>query len=468
MSTSELKQLKHLFANQGCNEILIKPLALNQDNEKNQIYLGYNHQFFSIIPGKVSFRAASESKSKTSSSAGKSIIENAINLVWIEEGKEPAPAPNSKIIDYFQYPEMRLSGFLSDCKNPPDALRRNRQDVYGRRVLVLGVAGEKVFGTVVTDKECSFIEELLSQPTWPVHNLFRAITLTSHSQNDEKLTSQMETTLQTLITIDPTQLLKELRVLGGIDHPSTVLKSVGGPLLPFKGTQGAGWTLESLLGVPRNSSGAPDKYGFELKAFLSTKITLMTPEPNFGCRYEKGLKAFLNKYGWAGTKNDGSLRFNGKHSTSNTYKKSGLKLEIEHWNYETNSPDGNGSPNVLLINPKTRSLAAGWTFEKLAEKWGRKHAGAMFVQANKFLALGEKLPSKYSFGPDVYCGLGTSALHLMKAIASGLVYLDPGDRININGEEKKRTQWRIDKGRGITFGQTLAPLYDEMTRYEIS
>ena len=56
----------------------------------------------------------------------------------------------------------------------------------------------------------------------------------------------------------------------------------------------------------------------------------------------------------------------------------------------------------------------------------------------------------------------------MKSIALGLVYLDPGDRINAAGEEKKRTQWRIAKGRGLTFGQTLAPLYDEMTQYEIS
>ena len=33
----------------------------------------------------------------------------------------------------------------------------------------------------------------------------------------------------------------------------------------------------------------------EIKAFLSTTITLMTPEPDFGYRYEQGLTSFLYK-----------------------------------------------------------------------------------------------------------------------------------------------------------------------------
>ena len=468
MTFSTINRLKYAFAQQGCNEILIKPLALNQDNEKNQIYLGHSNELFSIIPGTVAFRGASESTSKNASVVGRSIIENSITLLWLNEGKEPSLAPNARIIDYFQYPEMRLSGFLSGCKNPPDSLRRDHQDAYGQRVLVLGISEEKVFATVISQKEDSFVAHLLSQPEWPAHPLFRSMQLAPVEPAEETQVSEYARTLVNAITIDPKKLLEELRKIGGYKHPSTVLKSVGEPLMPFRGTQGAGWTLESILGIPRNSSGNPDKYGFELKTYLSTKITLMTPEPNFGVRYEKGLKTFLKEFGWVGAKNDGSLRFNGKHSTVNVYKKSGLKLELEHWNYESNSPDGKGSPNVLLINPLTKEIAAGWTFEKLAEKWGRKHAGAMFVQANKFIQDEGTLPSHYSYGPDAYCGLGTSPLHLMKSIALGLVYLDPGDRINAAGEEKKRTQWRITKGRGRTFGQTLAPLYDEMTQYEIS
>ena len=86
--------------------------------------MGYSLELLSLIPGKVSFRTPSESKAKPGSKVGKSIVEHALEFYWIEDGKAPAIAPRAKIIDYFQYPEMRFSGFLSGCVNPPDALRR--------------------------------------------------------------------------------------------------------------------------------------------------------------------------------------------------------------------------------------------------------------------------------------------------------------------------------------------------------
>lgn len=452
MSYSSFRSLTKSFESLGCSEILIKYLAVNQDNEKNQIYLGYSLELLSILPGKVSFRTPSESKNKSGSNAGQPIVEHAMEFYWIEDGMAPAIAPKAKIIDYFQYPEMRFSGFLSGCKHPPDSLRRDSQDEYGRRVLILGVSGQKVYGTVVTDKTSDLVDEIIQLPDWPIHRMFKYL--------------QISTTVEEFVSHD--QLLHELKIIGSTSqYESQILRSLGGVTEPFRGTQGAGWTLEALLGIPRNSSGLPDKYGFELKAFLSTTITLMTPEPNFGFRHDAGLTAFLKKYGWPGTKNDGSQRFNGKHSTLNVYKKSGLKLEIENWDLTLNSPTGTGSPNVLLIEPRSREIAAGWTFEKLAEKWGKKHAGAMYVKAHKYMQEPRPLASHYSFGPEVYCGQGTSALLFLKAIGLGAVYLDPGDRINEQGEEKKRTQWRVSKGRGVNFNSTLAPLYDEMQVFEI-
>jgi hypothetical protein len=440
------------FEELGCSEILIKPLAANQDNEKNQIYMGYSLELLSILPGKVSFRASSESKAKPGSKLGKAIVEHALEFYWIENGKSPAFAPKAKIIDYFQYPEMRFSGFLSGCANPPDALRRDSQDEYGRRVLILGISNQKVYGTVLTDKTSNLVSELIEKAPWPIHGMFRHLKITGSTQSE----------------INPDQLIDELRSLGSKSrYESQILRTIGGTTEPFRGSQGAGWTLEALLGIPRNSSGLPDKYGFEIKAFLSTTITLMTPEPNFGYRHEMGLTAFLKKFGWPGTKNDGSQRFNGKHTTLGVYKKSGLKLEIENWDWNSNSPTGKGSPNVLLIDPISTEIAAGWTFEKLAEKWGKKHAGAMYVTAHKYMEEPGPLASHYSFGPEVFCGRGTSALLLLKAIGQGVVYLDPGDRVNEEGEEKKRTQWRVSKSRGTSFTSTLSPLYHEMQTFEI-
>ncbi len=452
MSFSTMASLKNAFSKSNCKEVIVKLLATNQDNEKNQVYFGYSKELLSLFPSKVSFRSPSESRSKSSSVAGKPILEHAFKLYWLSEHAEPALAPNAKIIDYFQYPEMRFSGFLSGCSNPPDSLRRDSQDSYGRRVLVMGISEDSVFGTVLTDTDCNFIEELISLPHWLNSKMFLQLKLESNLIQE----------------ISPDLLLKELREIGSIEkYESRVLRRVGDSSEPFNGTQGAGWTLEALLGIPRNSSGLPDKYGFELKAFLSTTITLMTPEPDFGYRHDEGLSAFLHKFGWPGTKNDGSQRFNGKHNTLGTYKKSGLKLEIENWDLVKNSPTGHGEPNVSLIDPTSGEIAAGWSFTKLAEKWGRKHAGAMYVTAHKYKSKPGPFATHYSYGVDVHCGQGTSAILLLEAIGLGVVYLDPGDRVNESGEEKKRTQWRISKGRGTTFASTLAPLYDQMKTFQI-
>lgn len=452
MSFSNIASLKSTFSKTNCKEVIVKLLATNQDNEKNQVYLGYSKELLSLFPSKVSFRSSSESQAKSGSEVGKSILEHKFNLYWLSGNNEPALAPNAKIIDYFQYPEMRLSGFLSGCSNPPDALRRDSQDSYGRRVLVMGISDDSVFGVVLTDKDCNFIDELIALPIWLNSKMFR------HLKLDSRLNQEINSEL----------LLKELRAIGSKKkYESQVLRAVDTIPESFRGTQGAGWTLEALLGIPRNSSGLPDKYGFEIKAFLSSTITLMTPEPDFGYRHDEGLTAFLHKFGWPGTKNDGSQRFNGRHNTLATYGKSGLKLEIENWDLLKNEPTGVGEPNVLLINPLNGDIAAGWSFTKLAEKWGRKHAGAMYVTAHKYKSEPGPFATHYSYGEDVYCGQGTSALLLLKAIGLGAVYLDPGDRVNESGEEKKRTQWRISKGRGSTFDFSLAQLYDQMKTFQI-
>ena len=177
MSYANLELLKQNFKDLGCKEVIVKLLAQNQDNEKNQIYMGYSNELLSLFPGKVSFRTPSESRSKSGSVAGKAIVEHRFEFYWIENGKAPALAPKAKIIDYFQYPEMRFSGFLSGCANSPDALRRDSQDGYGRRVLVLGFADDRVYGTVLTDKTSTLVNQVLMAPSWPNHEMFKRLSL---------------------------------------------------------------------------------------------------------------------------------------------------------------------------------------------------------------------------------------------------------------------------------------------------
>ena len=123
MSFSTFAKMTDQFANLGCTELLVKPLSLHQDNEKNQIYLGSSsNEMMSILPGQQNFRNASSSTLKRKSNTKSLIIETALKFSWINEGSEPSLAPFTKIIDYFQYPEIRLSGFLRGSNNPPDAL----------------------------------------------------------------------------------------------------------------------------------------------------------------------------------------------------------------------------------------------------------------------------------------------------------------------------------------------------------
>lgn len=452
MAFTTYAKMRKAFIDRGCSELLIKQLSPHQDNEKNQVYLGgSSNELISILPGEDKLRSKSTSVAKKRSNTRFLIIEKSIKLFWLNESEPEAYAPHAKIINYFQYPEIRLSGFLRGCPNPPDALRRDNQHSYGRRFLVLGISGEEIYATVVTDMQREIIQKILPLPKWEPYKLFKVLTLTKASSP----------------LIDPTKLLAEIRLLSGKKYEGCSLKERGQKPQPYFASNGAGYTLEALLDIPKNSNSGPDKYGFEIKAFTRNRITLMTPEPDFGYRYEQGLTAFLHQFGWPGTKKDGSHRFNGKHNTLRAYPLSNLKLEILHWDAVHGVPTGKGNPDVILVDNDTREIAAGWTFTKLSASWSKKHAGGMYVQATRAQPLRTAKPPRYSFGPEIHCGIGTSPLYLLKAISEGRIYLDPGDRVDSIGQEKKRTQWRIDKPRGVKLSEALSHLYDDMKTYQI-
>ena len=120
-----------IFQSLGVDVLYFKELSLKQDNDKNQIYLGSDSidGMVNIFPSSLVKIGVSKSKRKRKSTFGKAMIAAKLNFFWLDKNNNLNPAPNTKIIDYFQYPEVRLSGFLQNCKNPPDALRRTKQRV---------------------------------------------------------------------------------------------------------------------------------------------------------------------------------------------------------------------------------------------------------------------------------------------------------------------------------------------------
>jgi hypothetical protein len=110
-----LKKLKSLFADNGCNKIYIKKLSPN-DNSKNQVYFGGSFEILNILP-------ISEIKNEEAGDWNKERFKASINFSWISDDGNIYPAPNSQLILYPKYPEVRFSGFLAKCCKKWNCLR---------------------------------------------------------------------------------------------------------------------------------------------------------------------------------------------------------------------------------------------------------------------------------------------------------------------------------------------------------
>ena len=444
--------LVEAFKDLGCEKVFTKLLSPNQDNEKNQIYLGTEDWLLAVFPGELTYSSKSESKVKRHSAPGVGKLVLNLEFSWLWADGSTNHAPHGKIIYYFQYPEIRFSGFLRGAVRSPRALRRDEQDAYGRRVLVLGIRGDKVLGVVVTDSDgTGLVDELNQLNPVPGQSLIKVLPLP-------------RTSTSTNLPL----LLKELEVLAGAWQPAQFFgKHDSAPKLR-QAQQGSGWTLEALLGIRNNNVSGPDKHGYEIKA-LSPRgpLSLITTEPDLGLRHELGLTEYLNRFGWPGTKNDGSHRFNGEHNTKRPYKRSGAIVIIDHWDPKLNAPDGTGTPEVKLVEQRSDEVIAGWTLDLLKKKWGNKHEGCVYVEYTRQPTKGG-LPTHYRFGDLVYCGLGTSVNHLLRALSSSTVYFDPGDRVLSDGSVKGRWQWRIKNTKGLPLAKRLPALYNAWYSYRIS
>jgi hypothetical protein len=450
MEISSIQRLKSVFAGFGVEDILIKVLAQHQDNEKNQIVIaGRSPQLISLLPGNKRFGIESKSKKKSHSNYGASKIEVDLDFYWFDSGGIPQRAPGAKVIDYFQYPEIRLSGFMRSCSIAPDSLRRDRQQKYGRRALALGISGNKIYATVVTEAGGTLINGIAKLPGWGNGTLFKILS-SGHSASN---------------LLDETKLLNELRTLSGNLWSGRRLASLGSAPISYNATNGGGYTLEALLHVPSNAISGPDKYGFELKSVSGSPMSLMTTEPDYGYRHDYGVKAFLNKYGWKSTKTSGKTVFYGKHDTLKINSKSKLKLVLENWDSLSNMPNGAGDPNLLLLDKKD-AIAAAWSFSHLSKSWSNKHGGAMFVQTKCVTSSGVR---SYLFGPIVWSGIGTDPIMLLQQISLGNLYIDPGDSMYGNSSPHPRTQWRVAIGRGSKgdWSRTLTPFYNSLSKHSL-
>lgn len=449
MSFKSFQEIIEIFSSKGVETLYVKRLAHKQDNEKNQIYLGNSQGVNSIVnlfPSKLSYGLPSESIKKRKSKRGKTKIVAHLDFHWLFYGGLSYSAPNTKIINYFQYPEARLSGFLKSCKKSPEAIRRNKQLIYGARILILGSSKDGItYGLLLSEKDDPVVKNFPSLPSFESIPVLMSYAVGSSTKVKPK-----------------DQLISELQTLSGQWHPSIILKDPTVGPVAFKGNQGAGYTLEALLNVVANSSKEPDKYGFEIKAFKAGgKISLMTPTADYGAEGMSSFRDFMDKYGWLGKSGDGRIVFNGVFRYHKPNKNSGHFLDIE--GFETTSKEFSSvlsSIGVSLINEDIEEVISGWTFQKLLDGWSKKHMSACYVEYEKRPYSKGGHDAEYRFTGRVFICEQTTIFRYLSAIAENYVYYDPGHEIKASGESKVRPQWRIGVTKKIA--QTFNELYEKV------
>lgn len=413
LSTNKIRQR---FLELGVTEILVKCFPGGQGNAKNQIYCGKDLVASSKIPsGEV---VPSETNSTKPGAKGKTKYQASVDLQWLGPCEmHPLPAPNAKLIYYPQYPEVRLSGFLLGCPDPPRSLLTigKRGSEPGRCLLLGPTKNGTVYGLILPPDAIA-LSEIREQAT-KGYNGFRLWDIKGREPDLlSKLRHLVDLKWVPLVRLDS----------DGIEHPYTKMNALG-------------YTLEAHLGVTPNGRAEPDLDGWELKAHsirtldsrpTASAITLMTPEPDGGMytdtRYS--LLPFMLAFGHS--KDFGRWDFTGRRSV-------GEGLELHGYRSPTDfDTDG------YLAFVENGVVGATWSFTKILDHWKRKHSSTCFVGAEV-----DRETGRARFSGNVELGEGTSFQKLLEGLEAGSVYYDPGVNLKLDPEKarwksKKRNQFR--------------------------
>lgn len=414
-----LENLKLCFSNYGCQKIYIKVLSPN-DNSKNQVYLGGSFEILNILPiANIQTEAAGDWKRER--------FKAAVNFSWITDDGKVYPAPQSQLILYPKYPEVRFSGFLSRCERPPSELMTQRlQD----RLLFLSVTNDgKILGYVASPESVISKEFIISQVS-DEFGVFKVIDL-PHSVNNKE------------------RLIAELSRIHKLDWISSKRLNSNGDILPCNSSNCGGYTLEAELGITPNGYSEPDYLGWEIKQFGVTNldkinsctITLMTPEPTHGIYIEKGAEFFIRKYGYEDLSGkEDRMNFGGIHKAGQTHERTKLKLELIGFDKEAGKI--RNSNGMIALIDKNENVAASWSYSSMLLHWNRKHNQACYVPS-----LSQTIPDrKYKYGNKIILGVGTDFQLFLKEMAVGNIYYDPGIKMENTSTKpkiKKRSQFRI-------------------------
>jgi len=434
-----IKNLIELYRDQGVSRIYYKLLSPN-DNSKNQPYLAGQLTDLAFLPtGEIEETKTTSNKQKHANFTKRSIkYLVSVNYFWLSAEGNIYPAPDAKIIYYPQYPEARLSGFLSktnfDNGGWMDPARKGRTE---GRVLFLGVKDKGESGEIIAylaTPETRIAKEILDYPFIEITGVFKELPVTE--KKDRRPSRDI--------------LIAELARIHRKEWIGSKRLDAHGNVKVYKAQNGGGYTLEAELGVIPNGIAEPDFMGWEIKQFGVSKchlinskpLTVMTPEPDGGYYQEQGAEAFVRKYGYSVEEKPGRYDFTGRHFANNECEKSGMTLVTIGFDSKTGMiTDASGSIALLDKNGNPASI---WTFAKIMEHWKRKHSKAAYIPSLSTSANGQF--RMYNYCNNIRLFTGTSFTKLLQAFNDQHVYYDPG--INIKNADtkpvtKRRSQFRI-------------------------
>jgi hypothetical protein len=429
----DLSSLLKRFSELGAVRAFCKPLAEN-DNSKQQIYLGGNLDVVQMFPFQQ-VEACANGKDST--------YKAKLDFLWIDDGTTER-ATGAQLILYPQYPEVRLSGFLRGCKIAPNENLRpipkaNRRFNNGQdgRILFFGITSNGETLAYLASADSRIAQEFQHRKAsreFQQESVFFNLPLLERDSKSILLAR-----------------LAEIRDFGW--HPSIRLNKTG-IIVPYKARNGGGYTLEALLGIIPNGRSEPDFLGWEIKAFGSDRITLMTPEPDGGMYGDRGVKAFVRKFG--APTGDDTIYFTGTYRVNQRNEKSGLTLVVRGFDPARKMIDDVDGAVELLTD--TGRCAASWSFGDLMIGWNKKHAQAAYVP---YVSEKEMSPAYRYFSPALM-GVGTDLNRYLSALCGGLVIFDPGSKVmnasTAKSTVKARSQFRMAKKNLNVLYQNFGPV----------
>ena len=431
-----LSQVRARMRELGARALFAKRLSPN-DNSKNQVYLGGDFRVINLLPAGAPVAA-------TSGTHGKPIFKAPLRLEWLDDSGRTFPAPAAQLILYPQYPEVRMSGFLKGAAWAPSDLLASRGE---GRVLLLGVTADGRILGYAAAADSQVEQELRLVPTDGDAGVLSRIAL----GGDPTMADSRTRLLEALCRVAKSGWIPGWRLNpDGSRRPCTALNCVG-------------VTLESELGITANGRAEPDFEGWEVKAHTVANfsragtgaVTLMTPEPTGGDYKRLDIVEFVRRYGYADKRGRADrMNFGGIHKVGRRCAATGLTLTLN--GYDSSSGKMTDAAGSLALLDDAGHIAASWDFAGLLAHWSRKHARAVFVPAMKDAA-----PEvRFRYGHEVLLAEGTDYTKVLRGLADGTVYYDPGIKVeNESGaaKAKKRSQMRVSRGK-------LASLYHNTSR----